>query len=94
MVPRHFLIYQFPACFLSKKVLILIKMSVLVEPEFIFLADFTRTLFKGILIASFSVCVCLLLFFSELEESLIVLPFSVATEMLTLLNHWLQVNEL
>ncbi|CAH3120735.1 unnamed protein product [Pocillopora meandrina] len=27
---------------------------------------------------------------SELEESLIVLPFSVATDMLTLLNHWLQ----
>ena len=31
-------------------------------------------------------------FCSELEESLIVLPFSVATDMLTLLNHWLQVN--
>ena len=31
---------------------------------------------------------------SEIEESLIVLPFSVATEMLTLLNHWLQVSEL
>ena len=27
-----------------------------------------------------------------MEESLIVLPFSVATDMLTLLNHWLQVN--
>ena len=27
-----------------------------------------------------------------MEESLIVLPFSVATDMLALLNHWLQVN--
>lgn len=27
-----------------------------------------------------------------MEESLIVLPFSVATDMLTLLDHWLQVN--
>lgn len=51
MVPRHFLIYQFPACFLSMKVFILIKMSVLVEPEFIFWHIFTRTLFEGILIA-------------------------------------------
>ena len=42
-------------------------------------------------ISSLFICFCLLLF-SELEESLIVLPFSVATDMLTLLNHWLQVN--
>ena len=34
----------------------------------------------------------LLFLSSELEEALIVLPFSVVTEMMTLLNHWLQVN--
>ena len=30
-------------------------------------------------------------FYSELDEALIVLPFSVVTDMMTLINHWLQV---
>ena len=68
------------------------KMSVYIEPELIFGRIFPRMLFEGILVVTSFFC--LLLSYSELEESLIVLPFSVATDMLTLLNHWLQVNKL
>jgi len=88
-------IFQISLLFSFKKVLVIMNMSVLTEPELIFGLFLQECCFEVIPTVTrfFSLCL-FVLSYSELEESLIVLPFSVATDMLTLLNHWLQVNKL